>query len=324
MHGQSRSRIGGNMNSRHAVIAALSSILLTGLLANMAHAQTSYLSCEVQTTFHRPAPNNTEWTHRENDYTKIFKLDSTARMVGLYNRRSGEYTPICNAANKACSISWNGNAISIDASKAPDNPVPPYLDFRRSFELNNNRVKYVMHDFGSSGKNTLSSNIATGQANMSWVYEGSCKTTEAPAPVVRAAGAAGMGAGGPPGPQVRNPNYVDAGMALPVSQAEADQALAGYYGNTMWGYSGGKHWFHMWFLDGSLAFTGDDEDMASMTKPNQWYVGKDASGYRLCGMPIPATGASGCYPLPVRRLGESWVQHDMDGDAYFSLLPGRQ
>ncbi|MGC3981275.1 MAG: hypothetical protein QM808_08460 [Steroidobacteraceae bacterium] len=298
--------------------AGLGSVLLMGL----AQAEESYLSCDVATTFHRPAPNNTEWTHRENDYTKIFKLDSTAKTVGLYNRRSGEFAPICSSKNSACAVSWNGNNISIDGSKAPDSPVPPYLDFRRSFELKGNQVKYVMYDFGNSGKNTLSSNIPAGQANMSWWYEGSCKATQAPAPVVRNAG--GMGAGGAPGPQSRNPNYVDAGMALPVSQEEADKALAGYYGNTMWGYSGGKHWFHMWFLEGSLAFTGDDEDMTGMAKPNQWYVGKDSSGYRLCGMPIPATGASGCYPLPVRKLGESWVQHDMDGDAYFSLLPGRQ
>lgn len=300
--------------------AGLTSILLAGAT----HAAESYLSCEVATTFHRPAPNNTEWTHRENDYTKIFRLDSTAKMVSIYNRRSGEFTPICNAKNTACSVSWADKRINIDASKAPDNPVAPYLDFRRAFQLDNNQVKYSMYDFGNSGKNTLSSNVPAGQANMSWVYEGSCKATAAPAPVVRSAPGApgGMGAGGPPAS--RNPNYVDAGMALPVSQEEADKALAGYYGNTMWGFSGGKHWFHMWFLEGSLAFTGDDEDMASMSKPNQWYVGKDSSGYRLCGMPIPASGASGCYPLPVRKLGESWVQHDMDGDAYFSLLPGRQ
>lgn len=298
----------------------LCAFLATSVMTGVARGEERYLSCEVQTTFHRPAPNNTEWTHRENDYTKIFKLDSTARSVGIYSRRSGEFTPICHASNKSCSISWNGNAISIDASKAPDNPVPPYLDFRRSFELSNNRIKYVMYDFGNNGKNTLSSNTPAGQANMRWVYEGSCKDTTKPVPVVRGAG--GMPAGG--GPLTRNPNYVDAGPAMAVSQEEADQALAGYYGNTMWGYSGGKHWFHMWFLEGSLAFTGDDEDMTGMAAPNQWYVGKDSSGYRLCGRPIPAAGASGCYPLPVRKLGESWVQHDMDGDAYFSLLPGRQ
>jgi hypothetical protein len=292
--------------------------LASTLLFGVTHAADSYLSCDVKTTFHRPAPNNSEWTHRENDYTKIFKLDNTARMVSLYNRRSGEFTPICTAGNSACLVSWNGNTISIDGSKGADRPVPPYLDFRRAIELRDNQVKYTLYDYGNSGKNTPSSNTPAGQANMSWVYEGSCKQVAVPAPVVRGAG------GMPPGPRSSNPNYVDAGAALPVSQQEADRALAGYYGNTMWGYSGGKHWFHMWFLEGSLAFTGDDEDMTGMAKANQWYVGKDSSGYRLCGMPIPASGSSGCYPLPVRKLGESWVQQDMDGPAYFSLLPGRQ
>jgi hypothetical protein len=304
------------MNVTHPLLYGA---LAVSLMFGSAQAEVSYLSCDVATTFHRPAPNNTEWVHRENDYTKIFKLDSTARTVGLYNRRSGEFTPVCSASNAACTISWNDSHISIDGSKAADNPVPPYLDFRRSFELKNNQVKYVMHDFGKSGGAALGSNLPAGQANMRWEYNGSCKATDAPAPVQRGAG------GMPPGGlRASNPNYVDAGAALPVNQQEADQALAGYYGNTMWGYSGGKHWFHMWFLEGSLAFTGDDEDMTGMAAPNKWYVGKDSSGYRLCGQPIPATGSKGCYPLPVRQLGESWVQQDMDGPAYFSLLPGRQ
>ena len=292
----------------------ISSLAAALLLMNVAQAAERYLSCEVSTTFHRAAPKNSEWLHKENNYTKIFKLDSTTNMASIYNRRSGEFTPICSATNQACAVSWAENDIRIDGSKAPDNPVPPYLDFRRSFELHGQTLKYVMYDFGNSGT-ALPSNLPSGQANMSWVYEGSCKPTDAPAPATR---------GGPPGNMQRNPNYVDAGPAKAVSQAEADQALAGYYGNTMWGFSGGGHWFHMWFLDGSLAFTGDDEDMTGMAAPNQWYVGQDASGYRLCGRPIPAEGSSGCYPLPVRKLGESWVQQDMDGPAYFSLLPGRQ
>ena len=292
------------------MLSKLSLGLLISCCALPAAAEVSYLSCDVGTTFYRPAANNTDWVHREGDYTKIFKVDGDAKMVSLYNRREGSFTPTCSATNKACAINWNGANIAIDGSIAADNPVAPFLDFRRSVQLEGNRVRYQIDDFGFTGK-----------SNMRWVFEGSCKNTDAPAPVARRGG----GPGGPPGgPASRNPLYVDAGLALAVDKAEADKALAGYFGNTMWGYSGGKHWFHMWFLDGSTAYTGDDEDITSEGKPHAWYVGKDSAGYRLCGQPIPATGANGCYPLPVRKLGEAWVQHDMDGDAQFSLLPGRQ
>jgi len=73
-----------------------------------------------------------------------------------------------------------------------------------------------------------------------------------------------------------------------------------------------------------VAFTGDDEDMSSEGKIRQWYFGKDSVGYRICSRPIPPEGESGCYPFLVHKPGDSWVEHDMDGDAQFSLLPGRE
>lgn len=275
--------------------------------AHCGAAEPTYLSCNVATTFYKPAPSNTEWAHRENDYTKIFRVDADQKMIAIYSRRGGAFTPICSGEN--CAVDWKSGSISIDGSKSNAAAVAPFLDFRRSLTLSNNKLHYTVADYG-----------VTGKQNMRWVYDGDCQGTAAPvAPAPRAPGAPPMGA-----PGMRNPNYVDAGAAMAVSKAEADQALASYYGNTMWGYSGGKHWFHMWFLDGTIAYTGDDEDITGEGKPRTWYVGKDSSGYRLCGAPIPATGSTGCYPLPVRKLGEAWVQQDMDGPAYFSLLPGRQ
>lgn len=280
--------------------------------ASSAMAEISYLKCEMQTTFRKPYVHDTEWVHTENKYTKYFKIDSAAKMVSAYNRRSNAYTAMCSDKNASCAKDWkSGTAFSIDGTKATDSPVTPYLDFRRSFALNGNQGRFVIADYGQA---------QNGKPNMSWTYEGPCEKSEEPKAMPRMG--PGAGASRPP----ENPKYEKpTAPAQPVSKEEADKALAGYYGNTMTGYSGGGHWFHMWFLDkNGLAYTSDDEDMSSEGKPRQWYVGKDSTGYRLCGEPIPAEGKSGCYPLPVRKVGEAWVQHDMDGDAYFSLLPGRQ
>ncbi|MFT3904925.1 MAG: hypothetical protein QM718_01285 [Steroidobacteraceae bacterium] len=286
-----------------------------GALAAPAFADVSYLKCEVQVTFRKPYVKDTVWEHKENKYTKYYKLDSTARMVYSYDNRKDSYKPVCSAANKACAVQWNAGGISIDGTKAADDPSPPSIDFRRSVQLSadNKRVSYVIADFGDPAQK--------GRMGVSWTYDGDCATTEQPARNPRYANGPGAGASRPP----ENPNYDKAAApAKAVSKEEADKALAGYYGNTMTGFSGGGHWFHMWFLEGAQAYTGDDEDITSEGKARSWYVGKDSTGYRLCGEPIPAEGRSGCYPLPVRKVGESWVQHDMDGDAYFSLLPGRQ
>jgi len=276
-------------------------------------SQVSYLRCEVQTTFRKPSLHGSEWVHAENHYTKYFRLDPQQQMVAAYDWRPDVYKPICSASNTACVRHWELNTVRLDARAAADNPVPPFLDFRRAIELTDHlrHVHYVIADYGDA---------AHGAMPMSWTYEGSCQPSAQP---VRPPlpGPGGPGATRAP----TNPKYEQpTGAALAVSAEEADQALAGYYGNTMWGFSGGGHWFHMWFLDGSLAYTSDDEDISSEGKPRRWYVGKDSTGYRLCGEPIPAEGKLGCYPLPQHHVGDSWVQHDMDGDALFSLLPGRQ
>jgi Ni/Co efflux regulator RcnB len=296
------------------IVISLVGISLVGasLLSGAALAETTYLKCEVQTTFRKPYVHDSEWLHAENKYTKYFKLDSTAKMVSHYDWRKDAYTPVCSDKNAACIKDWQTGGISIDATRAADNPVAPYLDFRRSIKISDKQTKvsYVIADYGQS---------KAGKPNMTWSYDGSCQASAAPEPVKRGAG--GAGASWPP----ENPKYEKpTGPALSVTAVEADKALAGYYGNTMTGYSGGGHWFHMWFLNKGLAYTSDDEDISSEGKPRQWYVGKDSTGYRLCGEPIAAEGKSGCYPLPLRKVGDSWVQQDMDGAAYFSLLPGRQ
>ena len=286
-------------------VALLASVSLPAI------AEVSYLKCEVQTTFRKAYVHDTELVHVENKYTKYFKIDSEAKMVSHYDWRNDQYQPMCSADNAACVKSWQDDRIHIDGSWAPDSPVAPYLDFRRSIELSSNlkHVSYVIYDFGQN---------KTNKPNMTWTFDGPCVSSAAPKPVERGAGSAA-----PRAPE--NPNYDKPdGPAKAVSDAEADKALAGYYGNTMTGYSGGGHWFHMWFLEKNLAYTSDDEDITAEGKPRRHYVGKDSTGYRLCSSPIPTEGTSGCYPLPVRTVGESWVQHDMDGDAYFTLLPGRQ
>jgi hypothetical protein len=285
--------------------------LLAALLAMPVVAATSYLKCDVQTTFRKAHVHDTEWVHAENGYTKYFRLDPDAQMVSHYDWRNNAWQPICSANNAACVKSWKDGDIQLDGSRAPDSPVAPYLDFRRTVRLSNDlkKIRYVIADYG----------LTTGtKPNMSWSFDGDCQTADAPTAVRRSPGA---GSARPP----ENPRFeMPIGPALAVSAAEADQALAGYYGNTMTGFSGGKHWFHMWFLDKNLAYTSDDEDITAEGRPRHWYVGKDSTGYRLCPAPIPAIGSANCYPLPVRKVGESWVQHDMDGDAYFTLLPGRQ
>jgi hypothetical protein len=288
-------------------------LALTLLLASTpSWSQISYLRCEVQTTFHKPSLHGTEWLHAENHYIKYFRLDAARQMVAVYDWRPDVYKPICSDTNAACVRHWDATGIHLDARAAADSPVAPFLDFRRAIDLSDQlrHVQFVIADYGDA---------ARGAGPMSWNYEGSCQPS---APPVRPL----PGRGGPGATRApTNPKYEQpTGPALAVSTEEADQALAGYYGNTMWGFSGGGHWFHMWFLDGSLAYTSDDEDISSEGTPRRWYVGKDSTGYRLCGEPIPATGKSGCYPLPQHRVGDSWVQHDMDGDAQFSLLPGRQ
>jgi hypothetical protein len=290
------------------------SMLILALLwaAAPCWSQSSYLRCEVQTTFRKPSLHGTEWVHAENHYIKYFRLDPAQRMVAAYDWRPDLYRPICSPSNAACVRHWDADNIRLDARAAADEPVAPYLDFRRAIELSNRlrHVRFVIADYGDTHA----------AAPMSWTYEGSCQPSAQPVrPPLPDSG--GPGATRPPS----NPKYEQpTGAALPVSAEEADQALAGYYGNTMWGFSGGGHWFHMWFLEGNLAYTSDDEDISSEGKPRHWYVGKDSTGYRLCGEPIPAEGKLGCYPLPQHRVGDSWVQHDMDGEAQFSLLPGRQ
>jgi hypothetical protein len=288
-------------------------LMISIALATPALAEVSYLRCEVQTAYHRPAQHNSEFMHVENRYTKVFKLDEAVKMVSLYNERSNAYTPICSGSNQACKSSWNGQDISIDARGGADNPVPPYLDFRRAFKLSNGgkTVQLVIADYGPSATR----DVQGGRANMYWTYDGACQPTAEP-----------KGRAMRPPQGVGNPKYEKpTSPAKAVSKAEADQVMAGYYGNTMWGFSGGGHWFRMWFLDrNGLAYTSDDQDMTGEGKPRQWYIGKDSAGFRMCGEPIPAAGREGCYPLPVRTVGEWWVQHDMDGDAEFQLVPGRQ
>jgi hypothetical protein len=283
------------------------------VIAAPAFADVSYLSCDLQTVYHRPAQHNTEFTHSENRYTKIFKVDSSAKMVSLYSDRANSFTPICSGKNAACKTSWNGMDISIDARGGADDPVLPHLDFRRAFTLSNGgkTAQLVIADFGPSPNKDM---VGT-RANMYWSYDGACAATTEP-----------KGRAQRPPPGVQNPKYEKpTSPAKAIGKAEQDKVMEGYYGTTMWGYSGGGHWFRMWFLDrNGLAYTSDDQDMTGEGKPRQWYFGKDSAGYRICGEPIPAEGRDGCYPLPVRKVGDWWIQHDMDGDAEFQLVPGRQ
>jgi hypothetical protein len=281
--------------------------LLAGL-STVAAAEPAYLSCTMQTVFHKPYVNHSEWVHVENIYTKYFRIDSRARMVSVLNERSGALVPICAPQHTSCVNEWSAQGIQIDATSSPDDPAPPYLDFRRSLSLNSDRSKgrLIIADYGQS---------ANGRANMYWSYEGACQSvTHLPKPI------------GPPNlQQPRNPAYQDGGLAKPLSELEQDRLLAGYYGNTMTGFSGGGHWFHMWFLDRhGLAYTSDDQDISGEGKVHQWYFGRDALGYRICAKRIPPEGRADCYPLLPRQPGDTFVEHDMDGDAQFTIMRGRQ
>lgn len=290
-------------------------MICAALLAGMsmtASAAVSYYACDMQVTFRKPYANNTDWVHVENRYTKYLKLDDAAKMAYLFNDRNGGYAPICSSRNRACAVSWQRESIHIDGTRSADDPLPPYLDFRRSLTLNlgGRPSQLVIADFGD-GK--------LGKPYMTWSYDGVCRPTNtAPEPMKL------PGFDGPP-PPPSNPNYkVPTQPAMAMSDAERDRVLANYSGNTLTGFSGGGHWFHMWFFDKGLAYSGDDYDMTSEGAPRQWYVGKDATGYRLCPQPIPPEGRANCYPLLIKQIGESWVEHDMDGDAQFTLLKGRQ
>lgn len=278
-------------------------------LSATANAGVSYYACDVQVTFDKRAPRNTVWEHRENRYTKYLRLDSDAQMVSLYDNRGNVYKPICSADNHSCKKNWQKDSIQLDGTGAADAPTP-FLDFRRLLSLtdSNRKVHLVIADYGQS---------TDGQPNMSWNYDGTCKVSEEPKP------RAGNGPKAPP-PSAKNPNYQVAEPAKAVSDAESAAALAGYEGNTMWGFSGGGHWFHMWFFPDGVSYAGDDEDITSEGRAAKVYVGKDSTGYRMCRVPIPAEGMANCYPLPPHKVGDTWVQHDMDGDTAFSLLPGRQ
>jgi len=301
---------------RGALLAVCCAVTL--VVPAAAWAQVSYFQCAMQVTFRKPYVHDTVWEHQENRYAKSFKIDSAAHMIYVYRDRQDEYVPICSTRNAACVVEWQEGAIRIDGTAAPDDPFPPHLDFRRSFAMaaHGSEAHLVIADYGES---------RNGRANMSWSYDGPCHSTDQPAQPMRPPGA---GPGKDPAtnmPPPRNPLYeqpTTGAMAIPA--AEAARVLAHYTGNTMTGYSGGGHWFHMWFFDKALAYTSDDMDISGEAKPRQWYLGKDASGYRICPKPIPAGGERGCYPLLIKRIGDSWVEHDMDGNAYFTLLPGRQ
>ncbi len=290
-------------------------VALAAIALGTAQAQT-YLSCQVQTTFRKPYTHGTEWVHVENKYTKIFKVDAAAKMVSFWDNRNLIWKPVCSTSDSACKVNWADGAISIDGTAQADNPAPPYLDFRRKVTLNGNHVVLLQGDWGQSVGN---------QPNMTWTYEGDCTPTGVPS----------MAPFAPPGGRKGNPLYQQAsGPAKPVSHAEAAQVLAGYVGNSMTGFSGGGHWFHMWFFKGSpdvIAYTSDDEDISGEGKTRAWWVGKDNIGYRLCPKVDVANNTGkkmvpgeNCYPLLVKKVGDVWVEHDMDGDAYFSALAGRQ
>ena len=294
----------------------LLSLLATASLAAAAAAQTSFISCAVQTTFRKPYTHGTDWVHVENKYTKIFKIDPAAKMVSFWDNRNLIWKPICGAGNTACAVDWSNDGIAIDGTKAPNLPTPVYLDFRRSIVLSagNSHVSMVQGDYYQS----------TGGPNTTWTYDGDCTPSSAPS----------LKPFSPPGGRKMNPLYQKAsGPAKPVSKAEAAMVLAGYVGNTMTGYSGGGHWFHMWILKGDplVGYTSDDEDISGEGKTREWWVGKDNIGYRMCPTvdiardvgPKMVPGMN-CYPLLIKKVGDTWVEHDMDGDAYFTMLPGRQ
>jgi hypothetical protein len=258
----------------------------------------------MQTTLHKPYFSNTEWVHVEKKITKYFRFDDNSKMVYVYNSMNKTYTPICSEKNKACSVKWSDNVISVDATAAPDDPMPPYIDFRRSFTLTNGtKGHFVIADYGDS---------KDGKANMYWTFDGDCQNYSGEIPELNLGG--------------NSPTYVDL-LVMPVSKEEARKVLAPRVGNTMTGSSaGGKSWLHMWvFNEDGLHYKGDGDDITGERTPSILYVGKDTDGkYRVCLEPIPADGTHGCYPFPTVKLGDKWIEQDVKGEANFTLLPGRQ
>lgn len=279
------------------------SIAVLSAVAFPALAEVGYLKCELQTTFHKPWLRDTEWIHVEGKTTKYFAIDHGAKTAAVYNSRRDIFVPICSSKNTACITNWSDSVVTIDAMQAPDDPVPPHIDFRRSLTLTDadHKAHFVIADFGES-KN--------GNANMNWTFDGDCQHSDKPSRSV-------LGA--------TSPTYQDS-LVKPISQAEVDRAWATRKGNTMTGASaGGRAWFHMWAFDNGLVYTGDGWDITAEGSPRQMYIGKDAGGaYRLCEEPIPASGAMGCYPWPNVKVGDTWSEQDRFGEAQFTLMPGRQ
>lgn len=277
-------------------------------------ADVTYLKCSMQTALHRAWLGDTEWTHAEDTITKYFAIDRAAKTVEVYIGMGDQLVPICSSKNTACVAKWSqtSSAVSIDATQAPDDPVPPHIDFRRAFELSDDghKAHFLIADFGES---------KTGKANMSWTYDGNCEPSGSKPPRFI--------------PEGHNPNYTNA-LVMPVSQQEEAAAWANRKGNTMAGlsyggqtvpYYGGRVWFHMWIFSDGLVYTGDGYDMSAEHTPRHMYVGKDAKGvYWACAKPIPAQGMKGCESWPTVKLGEDWVEQDPFAPAHFTLLPGRQ
>jgi hypothetical protein len=276
------------------------------LVSHNAMAEVTCLKCTMETTFMKPGIGDSQWRHDEGSVTKYFKIDPDEKMVSTFNARLNRYDPICNTGGDDCSVAWSDGAIEIDGLSAPGPGATADVDFRRFVSVNRKtfHAVLVVEDHGGNG---------SGKPNMTWRQEGDCTLVAAgeikPMPY-------------PPGPH--SENYVDA-RVFPVSDEERDQALATRYKNTVTGLSGGSRWFHMWFFQDGWAYLGDGDDIIAEGAPRQMYVGKETSGaYRLCEQPIPAEGATGCYPLPRVKIGDRWLEHDVYGDAIFELLPGRQ
>lgn len=284
---------------------ALAAAVLLATVTGPVCAQSTQLKCDMQTTFHKTWIGDTTWDHVEKKVTKYFLIDRTTKKVSVYNARQGVYVPICSDKNTACASSWTDASILVDGTRGPDDPKPPHLDFRRSFALTQHgtRARLVIADFGDN---------AAGHANMEWTYEGGCAPNQDR--LTRSA---------PPGAPAAT--FKDA-LAMPVSDAERNQAWASRRGNTTTGLSaGGRSWFHMWFFDDGVGYTGDGDDFTNEGMTRQWYVGKTAMGeYRLCEEPVPAAGERGCYPFPAVKVNDTWTEQDVYGPATFTLLPGRQ
>lgn len=282
-------------------------LAVLGGMLGQADAEETQLKCSVLTTFHKAWIGDTQWSHVEKRITKYFLINSDAQRVSVYNDRQGAFVPVCSEKNKACVVRWSDSTISVDATQGPDNPIPPHLDFRRAITLTDHatKVRFVIADFGES---------KSGKENMDWTYEGDCTKSD-----TKLAHGPGAGPGAPA------PTFIDA-RAMPVSEAERNQAWASRRGNTTTGLSaGGRSWFHMWFFDNGIAYTGDGDDISNEGVTRQWYIGKTSAGdYRLCETPVPAEGEMGCYPFPSVKLNDIWTEQDVYGPAVFTLLPGRQ